>query len=61
MLADTGLRPELIRPLMEQRAETMQAFFAEVDSRYGSWDEFVNRALGVTREQVDLLRETYLI
>lgn len=60
MLAGSGIDMELIRPLMEQRAETMEVFFSTVNSRYGSWSGFLTEALRIEDETIAALHETYL-
>lgn len=56
-----GISEDLVRPLLEQRAEVMTAFFAEVDASYGSWTGFLSQGLGVDDGLVTTLREAYLV
>lgn len=59
-LTGAGVREELISPLMEQQASVMEAFFVAVDERYGSWQGFLEQALGVDEQTVAKLHEHLL-
>ncbi|MFI0350535.1 tyrosine-protein phosphatase [Actinomadura sp. 9N407] len=59
-LAGKGIDIELIRPLMEQRAEYLEAFFDGVRAEYGSFDRYVRDGLGLDRSTIAGVRRALL-
>ncbi|MFI0366319.1 tyrosine-protein phosphatase [Actinomadura sp. 1N219] len=59
-LASKGIDVELIRPLMEQRAAYIEAFFDGVRSSYGSLEGYLHEGLGLDQRAITNLRRTLL-
>ncbi|GIG71304.1 tyrosine-protein phosphatase [Phytomonospora endophytica] len=53
---DTGL----FRPLIEQRPAYLEAAFAEAEARFGSFDEFLYKGLGLDDRTLGVLRAALL-
>lgn len=55
-----GLEWEDVAPMTRVRAEYLQAAFTHVDEEYGSFDEYVSSALGLSSATLEALRERLL-
>lgn len=59
-VAQVMAEPELLRPLLEVRAEYLAMAFDEVVRGYGSFDQFVTEGLDLPPDTVTALREALL-
>lgn len=60
ILRSAGVDPEIVRPLIEQQAHVMEAFFAEVSARHGSWQNYLTDHLKLDADITERLRSRYL-
>ncbi|MEV4166546.1 tyrosine-protein phosphatase [Nonomuraea dietziae] len=60
LLDGTGVRQEIVRPLLEVRESYLNAAFDTVTATYGDLDTYVRQALGLTEADVAALRGLYL-
>lgn len=58
--ASTPIACEHLEPVLGVRAAYIEAGFAEVDKRYGSFDRYVREGLGLDDAAIDRLRATLL-
>ena len=58
--ASTPIARENLEPVLGVRAAYIEAAFAEVDKRYGSFDRYVRDGLGLDDAAIDRLRTTLL-
>ena len=58
--ASTPIAREHLEPVLGVRAAYIEAGFAEVDKRYGSFDRYVREGLGLDDAAIDRLRATLL-
>ncbi|WP_238475196.1 tyrosine-protein phosphatase [Sphingomonas cavernae] len=56
----TPISRENLEPVMTVRAAYIEAAFAEVERRYGSFDRYVSEGLGIDPATVERLRHRYL-
>jgi protein-tyrosine phosphatase len=56
----TPIARENLEPVLTVRAAYIEAAFAEVDKRYGSFDRYVREGLGLDDAAIDRLRTTLL-
>jgi protein-tyrosine phosphatase len=56
--ADAGGDPDLLRPVLEVRAEFLEAALEAVDERFGSFDGYLADGLGLSVVEVEALRRT---
>ena len=56
----TPIARENLEPVLGVRAAYIEAAFAEVDKRYGSFDRYVREGLGLDDAAIDRLRTTLL-
>lgn len=56
----TPITRENLEPVLTVRAAYIEAAFAEVDKRYGSFDRYVREGLGLNDAEIDRLRTTLL-
>ncbi|MGH6781303.1 MAG: tyrosine-protein phosphatase [Sphingomonadaceae bacterium] len=52
---------EYLEPVLGVRAEYLQAAFAEVDAKYGSFDAYLKQGLGLSAAEIEALRTRYLV
>ena len=52
--------PSLIRPLMEVRAEYLQAGFDAAEKDYGSMDGYIRNGIGLSDATIQALRAEFL-
>lgn len=57
-LASAGGDPELLRPLLEVRAEYLQAALDQLHERFGTFDAYLRDGLGLGDVEVETLRRT---
>jgi protein-tyrosine phosphatase len=57
-LAAVGGDPELLRPLLEVRAEYLQAALDALRERFGTFDAYLRDGLGLSEIEVEALRRT---
>ena len=55
--SDAGGDPELLRPVLEVRAEYLGAALASVHERFGSFDGYLAGGLGLSPTEVEALRK----
>lgn len=55
-----NINPDSIQALLEARPEYLAAFFAEVDKEFGSVDDYLREAIGLTKEDRESLQRNYL-
>ena len=51
----------MIRSMLEVNESFLQAFFNRVKELYGTWDVYFEKALQVTKDDMQMMRERYLI
>lgn len=56
----SGLNPTILRPMMGTDASYLDAMFHEIDAKYGSFDAYTQRGLGITSPQVSQLRKNLI-
>ena len=52
--------PEILRPALRAEPEYIQAAFTALEAKYGTFDRYRREALGISDEQVRVLRKRYL-
>jgi len=57
-LSSQGIDTSLIRPLLEQRPEYLEAFFEGIEAAYGSFDHYLRKALRLDQKTITHLRHT---
>jgi protein-tyrosine phosphatase len=60
MHLDFDVDPEILRPALRAEPEYIQAAFGAVEANYGTFDRYRREALGISDEQVRVLRKRYL-
>ncbi|UTW61888.1 tyrosine-protein phosphatase [bacterium SCSIO 12741] len=55
-----GIENESIRSVLEVRPEYLQASYAQIQKEYGSLDQYLRKAVGLTTEEINRLKERYL-
>ena len=63
MSAGTEITPEMMKmfaDLTKVHAEYLEAFFDEIDTKWGGTEGYLKHALGLTDEELNKMKELYL-
>ena len=60
MHLDIDVDPEILRPALRAEPEYIQAAFNALEAKYKTFDRYRREALGITDDQVQVLRKRYL-
>lgn len=52
---------KVIRAILEVNAELLNAYFNKVKELYGTWDDYFEKAIGLSLEERSLMQERYLV
>ncbi|NJL12698.1 MAG: tyrosine-protein phosphatase [Microscillaceae bacterium] len=55
-----GIPSHLITPVMEVRAEYLEAAFEEIEKEYENVENYLHQVMGLNAEKIQRLRELYL-